>query len=65
MKCDIKECFELATVRAYKYVIPVPTDGDQGYTGYYCEKHALEVARSSSPEYVAQCPCCNCLFGVN
>lgn len=65
MKCDVEECFEMATVRAYKYVIPVPPDGDPGYAGRYCEKHALEAARSSSPEYVATCPCCSCLFGVN
>lgn len=63
MKCDVKECFELATVRAYSKGETV----DSGYTGYYCEKHAVEVVRKSpgGPEYVAQCPCCSCLFGVN
>lgn len=64
MKCDVEECFELATVRAYVRPIPALTAGADGYTGYYCEKHAKEVVQKEVPEYVAQCPCCNCLFGV-
>lgn len=61
MKCDVEECFELATVRAYTRPATV---GAEGYTGYYCEKHAREATERDGPEYVAQCPCCNCLFGV-
>ncbi len=63
MKCDVEECFEMATVRAYKYIRPIPTDGSPGYTGYYCERHAKEAVADGQPEYVARCPCCSCLFG--
>ena len=31
----------------------------------YCEQHAEEISTEDRPEYVAECPKCGCLFGVN
>lgn len=50
MKC-IEDCFELAT-----------TDGRR--PGVHWVLLPKEAVAAGQPEYVAQCPCCNCLFGV-
>lgn len=31
----------------------------------YCDIHAHEVANSSRSEFIADCPNCGCMFGVN
>jgi len=32
---------------------------------YYCLKHFPKVINEGNPEYVANCPNCDCGFGVN
>jgi hypothetical protein len=31
----------------------------------YCDKHAKAIALEQTPEYVADCPHCGCVFGIN
>ena len=38
---------------------------DQKKTGFYCEEHAILVAKENYPEYIVLCPNCGCRFGVN
>ena len=62
-KCEYPGCEEKATTLA-AYV-------EQRYmgsvlkVGRFCAEHAELVAGHHSPEYVAECPNCQCHFGVN
>jgi len=62
-KCEYPKCEEKATTLA-AYV-------EQGYSGNaekvgrFCAEHAELVAGHRSPEYVVECPNCQCLLGVN
>lgn len=53
--CAWKGCRKAATVLA----------SGIGQIDWYCDDHAGEVADCGNPEYVVQCPNCDCYHGVN
>lgn len=48
----LKEAEYIATVRGE-------------YPAYYCKEHAYKVVDNDQPEFIVNCPNCDCLFGVN
>jgi hypothetical protein len=56
-KCEWKGCRKNAIVLAWDNVDKVLL--------LCCEDHAYEAADRGHPEYVVNCPNCNCKFGVN
>ena len=60
-KCDWKGCNKPATAIA----AGKPNDRNDESVGKYCEDHAETVAYASNPEYIVNCPNCDCRFGVN
>jgi hypothetical protein len=63
-KCQYEDCDQDAEVVAR---------GRKGWYGekghpepnFYCLTHGRMVSDEGSPEYVASCPNCDCIFGVN
>jgi hypothetical protein len=56
-KCQFEECEKPATHLASGRM--------HNGVACYCEAHAETVADERNPEYVAYCPNCNCMFGIN
>ena len=57
--CEFEGCEQIATRIARGR-------GTKGHElGCYCFTHANVVAAEHAPEYVAECPNCDCKFGVN
>lgn len=54
-KCNAPDCTAEGTVI---------TEGPTGIA-VYCEQHSDHIMGRRNPEYVANCPNCGCVFGVN
>jgi len=54
-KCQWENCQEEATCIA----------ANRNKIGCYCYKHGYNIAKEHKPEYLTECPNCDCIFGVN
>jgi len=62
-KCQYKGCHRKATHIASSEEGPSVRAREKAKC--YCRIHAEVVARCFHPEYLACCPNCSCMFGVN
>lgn len=56
-KCQYQKCKEKATDIVY--------DRKKDIVKCYCKNHTHQIVMKDVPQYIENCPNCNCVMGIN